>query len=323
MNTAKYVDQMVNQWKAEGKSKPDIVWNAALHCVGWPYVYSAWGAECTPAERRKRYRMCPEHEAIKTKCKGFDSGVCSGCQWFPGGERVRCFDCRGFTDWTLNRVGIDLYGDTCGVQWNHKANWDGQGTIDTMPKDRLCCLFVKKNGKFTHTGLGLNNEVCDCGNNVSYTASRPKKWTHWALPKGLYDGQPIPDPSEDQGIGEPAYIDKRPLLQRGSKNKYVKLLQETLISLGYNLGICGADGDFGTMTLDAVLRFQREHGLKADGIVGPATYAALDKAAAGKQTETPSEKTYSVIIRGLDYTQASAVANNYPGAEIVEGSVAK
>jgi peptidoglycan hydrolase-like protein with peptidoglycan-binding domain len=96
-----------------------------------------------------------------------------------------------------------------------------------------------------------------------------------------------------------------------------------LKALGYNLGICGADGDFGTMTLDAVLRFQREHGLKADGIVGPDTYAALDKAAAGKKTETPAEKTYSVIIRGLDYTQASAVANNYPGAEIVEGSVAK
>ena len=314
MNTAKNVDQMVNQWKAEGMTKPDIVWNTAKLCVGWPYVYSAWGAECTPAERRKRYRMCPDHEAIKTKCKGFDSGNCSGCQWFPGGERVRCYDCRGFTDWLLNRVGIDLYGDTCGVQWNRKSNWAAQGLIDTMPKDTLCCLYVRKNGKFTHTGIGLNNETCECGNNVQYSSTRNKKWTHWAVPAGLYDGN-IPVPEPDQGTGEPETVDKRPMLRRGNKNQYVKVLQEDLQKLGYNLGICGVDGDFGSMTQEAVLKFQKAYGLKADGIVGPDTWAAIDKALGG---EPPKEVFYTVSIPHLDKTQAEAICNNYPGSTISE-----
>ena len=50
------------------------------------------------------------------------------------------------------------------------------------------------------------------------------------------------------------------------------------------------------------------------------TWDALDKAIA-QLNEKPSEKVYSVIIRNLDKTQAEAIANNYPGAEIIEGSV--
>ena len=322
MNTAAFVDQQIAAWKAEGKDLQWTAWNTALLCVGWPYVFGARGEYCTPANRRRYYRDA--HQTIKTKCKNFEgTGSCSGCKWFPNGQRVRFFDCRGFTYWVLLTVyGWKLMGTGATSQWNNADNWKAKGTVaDGLPADTLVCLFVKKGKTMEHTGFGFNNETVECSSGVQHFTTRNKKWTDWGVPACI-DGT-IPDPSEDQGIGEPAYIDKRPLLQRGSKNKYVKLLQETLISLGYNLGICGADGDFGTMTLDAVLRFQREHGLKADGIVGPETYAALDKAAAGKQTEIPSEKTYSVIIRGLDYTQASAVANNYPGAEIVEGSVAK
>ena len=182
MKTAEQVDNLIAKLKKKETPIQDIAWKAALACVGWPYVYSAWGALCTPAERRKRYKMCPSHTTIKTKCKGFDSGNCSGCQWFPNEERVRCFDCRGFTDWILKQIGFDLYGDTCGVQWNHKANWSKQGVIATMPKDTLCCLFVYKDGKFTHTGFDLNNETVECSSGVQHFTTRNKTWTHWAVP---------------------------------------------------------------------------------------------------------------------------------------------
>lgn len=323
MNTAKYVDQMVTKWKQEGQSLPSIAWNAALLCVGWPYVYSSWGAECTPAERRKRYRMCPDHEAIKTKCKAFDSGDCSGCKWFPGGERVRCFDCRGFTDKVLNWVGIDLYGDTCGVQWNHKKNWAAQGLIATMPKDKLCCLFVRKDGKFIHTGLGLNNEVCDCGNNVQHTKSRPAKWTHWAVPAGLYEGAiQTTEPEKDQGTQQST--SSRQTLRKGNKGPLVKELQGMLDKLGYNLGICGIDGDYGTATAAAVRSFQSDHRLTVDGVCGPKTWAELEKAVASITTKPEEpEKVYAVVISGLDKTQAETIAANYPAnSRIIEGSVA-
>jgi hypothetical protein len=65
----------------------------------------------------------------------------------------------------------------------------------------------------------------------------------------------------------------RPTLRRGGPNNpkfLVELLQR-------KLGISGrkVDGVFGPMTEAAVRRFQREHGLVPDGIVGPKTWQKL------------------------------------------------
>jgi peptidoglycan hydrolase-like protein with peptidoglycan-binding domain len=35
------------------------------------------------------------------------------------------------------------------------------------------------------------------------------------------------------------------------------------------------DGKYGTQTRNAVIKFQKTHGLEADGIVGPATWPVL------------------------------------------------
>lgn len=58
----------------------------------------------------------------------------------------------------------------------------------------------------------------------------------------------------------------------------VRELQEQLIKLGYNVGIDGADGDFGKNTLSAVIKFQQDNNLDDDGEVGPQTKAAIQKA---------------------------------------------
>ena len=301
MKTAEQVDNLIAKLKKKETPIQDIAWKAALACVGWPYVYSAWGALCTPAERRKRYKMCPSHTTIKTKCKGFDSGNCSGCQWFPNEERVRCFDCRGFTDWILKQIGFDLYGDTCGVQWNHKANWSKQGVIATMPKDTLCCLFVYKDGKFTHTGFGLNNETVECSSGVQHFTSRNKKWTHWAVP-AIIEGKITPsgdDEDKDQPKGKPT-------LKRGSKGEYVRQLQKLLQDRGYDLGKCGIDGDFGRATEAAVKEFQKDSHITADGIVGPNTWSAFD----GKS----DTNLYTVHVPFLPLPKAQSLVAQYPGA---------
>ena len=90
-----------------------------------------------------------------------------------------------------------------------------------------------------------------------------------------------------------------------------------LVRLGYDIGSCGIDGDYGRATEKAVREFQGDHQLVVDGVCGPMTWDALDKAVA-KIDENPSEKTYKVIIQGLDYSQAQAIAGNYPGSEIAE-----
>ena len=55
----------------------------------------------------------------------------------------------------------------------------------------------------------------------------------------------------------------------------VKALQELLMQLGYDLPKYGADGKFGSETKRAVIGFQTDEGLKADGLYGNLTHAAL------------------------------------------------
>lgn len=62
--------------------------------------------------------------------------------------------------------------------------------------------------------------------------------------------------------------------RQGNKGAEVKKIQQALLDRRYtSLGT--ADGVFGAKTVTAVKNFQRNNGLTADGIVGPATLKAL------------------------------------------------
>lgn len=67
----------------------------------------------------------------------------------------------------------------------------------------------------------------------------------------------------------------RPQLAQGADGDDVVALQRRLLELGYDLGPARDDGQFGRATAAAVRGFQASHGLVADGIVGPLTWAAL------------------------------------------------
>ena len=63
------------------------------------------------------------------------------------------------------------------------------------------------------------------------------------------------------------------VLRPGSKGTEVKEVQRRLKNWGYYQG--SVDGIFGANTKKAVIAFQKKNGLKADGVVGKATYKAL------------------------------------------------
>lgn len=65
------------------------------------------------------------------------------------------------------------------------------------------------------------------------------------------------------------------LIGYGDAGEDVEMIQQRLIELGYSCGYYGADGIFGYSTESAVKAFQRDHGLAADGIVGPDTWNEL------------------------------------------------
>ena len=76
------------------------------------------------------------------------------------------------------------------------------------------------------------------------------------------------------------------LLKPGVEGEEVRKLQQRLKELNYYSGT--VDGQFGPGTQDAVIRFQKQHGLTADGIAGEATRAQLYAASAQMFQPTPA-----------------------------------
>lgn len=65
------------------------------------------------------------------------------------------------------------------------------------------------------------------------------------------------------------------LLRYGDKGEFVRSAQLLLIGRGYSCGWCGADGEIGQDTCNAVIAYQRACGLQQDGIIGAQTWARL------------------------------------------------
>ena len=68
------------------------------------------------------------------------------------------------------------------------------------------------------------------------------------------------------------------ILKLGDRGKEVLDVQSRLCSLGYDVGTDGVDGYFGEDTQSAVLTFQQESGLVADGVVADNTWCELVEA---------------------------------------------
>lgn len=312
MNSARQVDQWVLDWRKAGLPKSDIVIRTAEAMRGWPYVWGAVGKDCTPAIRRQymsRSGLAPgDVELIRKHCPVLSGtqDTCVGCQYYPGGERTRVNDCQGFVKQVCKAAGITLNGGGCTSMWKNSANWTAKGEIRDMP-DVVCCVFtyVEKTRKMDHIGIHVGGgRIIHCSVEVkegNVTEKRKAPWSHYAIPIGMDGSGPVV---------------VRPTIRRGSTGIYVTECQEDLIRIGYDLGSYGADGKFGAKTEAAVRAFQAAHGLTVDGVVGPATWAALDKAV-GPEPE-PGEKLYTVMIEHLDKTQATALCRNYPNAKMIE-----
>lgn len=99
------------------------------------------------------------------------------------------------------------------------------------------------------------------------------------------------------------------VLRNGCEGDDVKQLQQYLIQLGYSCGSYGADGDFGDATEQAVKKFQKSHGCKADGSVGPETMKALNNAL--KDTDE-SKCNLVQIVGGQCYVRPEPNTDNIP-----------
>lgn len=96
------------------------------------------------------------------------------------------------------------------------------------------------------------------------------------------------------------------ILSNGSRGEKVKELQNNLISLGYSLGLFGADGSYGNATAAAVKKFQSDHNLVADGIAGYLTLEEIKKA-----LQAQAVNGYSVKVNASALNIRKGAGTNY------------
>ena len=306
MYSAPEVDELFEKWKNEGCTKEQLIIKTGEAELGWPYVWGAVAAQCTP-EKRDYYAKrpsCPAGEVkqIYKTCQCYNEDgtrtgkYCGGCQFYPNNMRTLIDDCQGFVKQLCSRVGISLAGGGASSMWRTASNWSEKGEISTLP-EKLCCIFwqnASDKSVMNHVGFYVGGGMMiHCSGTVK-KEKLSKKVTHWAIPKGLGGDTPMPT---------------LPTLRRGSTGEYVTLLQTKLIQLGYDVGATGADGRYGAKTEAAVKAFQKDHGLVADGITGPRTWEALD---AGQVTR------YTVMIQHLSKSVAEDLVNKYGGTMTAE-----
>lgn len=265
--TAESVFFRRNEMLAAGAGKAKIIQELAPMCTGWPYMFGAWGAECTLPNRRKYAGQCeakhPDYAAKIINACPVLSGkqpACDGCKWVD----CLCFDCRGYTNWLNKQVGLQLYGSTVSTQWETDSNWVAKGDIDTLPKNLVACIF-----RPSHTGMYLGNEnISHCSGTVKEeTLPGSPKWERWGISAGLYSLKELRKAGLD--VDESKNI---PTIRKGAEGSLVATLQQLLFEEGYKISI---DSIFGSKTENAVKDFQQKNDLKPDGIVGPKTWNKL------------------------------------------------
>ncbi len=264
---------------------------AALSQIGSPYVFGAWGGQCTPPLREKYSGYNPKHAAAIAKhCQVLNGGSssCDGCKW----QGRLAFDCRGFTHWILEQVGIDIAGGGATSQYNTVSNWAQRGTIDQMP-DLPCCVFKRgDDGKtMMHTGYHIGGgRISHCSVGVQEGSINEPGWTHYAVPAGLY--------TVDE-LASARRVERVETLRRGSTGDKVREVQEALKALGYDVG--ASDGVYGTKTIAAVRAFQANTGLTVDGVCGAATWETLreEKEAADILTGEQPQGAWDALVEQM------------------------
>lgn len=131
-------------------------------------------------------------------------------------------------------------------------------------------------------------------------------------------------PSKPRAPKPPAVPDS---LRHGSEGPAVEDLQERLNGLGYT--VTGHDGVFGEETLHAVVAFQKVNGLSRDGVVGPATRGALERASVpaprsrvgGLHVEIDIPRQVMYFVQGGEVTDVFDVSTGSGETYEVDGEV--
>ena len=273
------------------------------------YIWGQMGATWTAA---KQAALEKKYNSDKEAFKNYKLSAEYGSKWI--GHPV--WDCAGLCRWAAKQNGLAIHAGS-NLIWNNDLSKKGKMTTGmTLPVGALVFTGAEENSHphiGTYTGNGKVTEANGAIKGCIQSNLTDSKWKWWGLEKGV-DYEFVPGQGQNQ-MTEPATTadEKRPTLRKGNKNKYVTEMQTMLDNLGYNLGICGIDGDFGTATEKALKEFQRDHGIGQDGVCGPKSWKALTEAIDKLNAKPEQEKKYTVTISGLTAEKAKEITQLYGG----------
>ena len=289
---------------SERVNKPFTAEHFVAYClrmVGHPYWYGTCGYKATSSLLSRKAKQYPSHygssrnnrykQDIANREVVCDCiGGAKGYAWTGGGQAMldaigtdksvpSTYGAHGCPDKGAN--AMFSYAKNKGCAW---------GTMATLPE--VPGLALTKDG---HVGYYIGNGWAVEWQGFAYgcvkTQVSKRPWTHWyALPFLDYGDvlQTAPVHTPDTPATE--YTLGSRSLEKGAKGTDVKTMQELLLQLDFSLPKYGAEGSFGAETLSALKAFQSKAGIKADGIYGIETHAALMAAVADQdEAQAPSE----------------------------------
>lgn len=248
--------------------------------------FAAWLME--REAKKDGYILCAVGQDPKKLSEWYFSGQYSGAQlekanyWRQHAARV--WDCQGLADGYVTDSGE--FGKVNVRARNNYASWcgtKGTGTIPAQYRAPGAAVFIHSAsaGYITHVGFLAEpvNGAKPAGDwwvveargvmyGVVKTKLSERPWNRWGLMTKYFDYETASEDGGGFALGDR-------LLKNGCEGADVREMQEALISLGYDCGRWGADGDFGDATEMAVRAFQKDKRLTVDGDYGPITHKAL------------------------------------------------
>lgn len=291
----------------------------------WGYIWGAAGILWTAAKQQqkidymiKKYGTNWKNSEAAKKDNYYSAAV-YGAKWI--GHTVA--DCSGLFDWAFRVLGgLDIYHGSNTI-WDKYCTSKGElkkGKRDDGKELKPGTAIFTHNantGKRGHIGLYIGDgwviEASGTINGVIKSKITISKWVEWGELKGVdYENgiqDVITNPEENKTYGT---------IRKGDKGPVVKYAQQLLLDRGYKLPKYGADGDYGNETVAAVKAFQKDWGLKQDGIIGPMTWEKLRSTPEAPEKPAEPEKTYTVTVKGLTRAQAEELTGRYPGSNMKE-----
>lgn len=238
--------------------------------------------------------------------------------WGGGGAQPMEW-CAAFVSWCFVKAygleaakallcgGIHHYTPTGANRFKKAKRYFKRGELMPKPGD-VIYFFNSTKGRIGHVGIVYkvtSSKVYTIEGNTSgastlITNGGGVKKKSYSLSSTYIDGYGRPKYNDVEIETETEKVTSlelgERLLTNGCEGDDVKELQEALISLGYDCGSWGADGEFGDATELAVEAFQRAYNCVVDGEFGEETYKAL--VAALKAQEGVKEAKTVLIVNG-------------------------